>query len=180
MDLFALNTTLTSYLLMNTAVPAEFVIRPVQADDVDLMLEMHQRLSTETLYKRYHTPRMPSCEDIEQICLLSKKNGRVLVTAVVGKNPKIVAVAYYIKTDADIAETAFLVEDSYQGLGLGRRLMQQLTHAALRQGIHFFDALILPSNQTMLHLLHQTGEMVYNKIDIGARDIRIQLHTVSG
>ncbi len=179
MDLFALNPTLKNYLLTETTIPAELVIRPVQADDVDLILEMHQRLSDETLYKRYHSPRVPTRRDIEQICMLPRENGRVLVTAVAGKNPKIVGMAYYVKTNHNTAETAFLVEDTYQGLGIGRRLLQQLTWLAIRQGVHFFDARVLPSNQTMLHLLHQTGQMVSNKLDYGAREIRVRLDTIS-
>ena len=56
--------------------PSDIVIRPGEPGDVDLILEMHGRLSDESLYKRYHTPRRPTREEVAKMCGLNGENGR--------------------------------------------------------------------------------------------------------
>lgn len=180
MDLFRVSSTLMKGLFPDAITPASVVIRPVQTDDVDLILDMHNRLSTNSLYMRYHSPRMPTREEIERMCRLDGTNGRVVVAAIPGSKPRIVGMAYYVVTDQDTAETALLVEDLYQGQGIGRRLMQRLTQLAVDQGICFFDALTLSSNDRMIRLLHQTGHLVRNRLDHGTREMRVELCPISG
>lgn len=189
MDWFAINPKLMRYLTEIKAwdgsgqaphgTLAALIFRPVQADDVEFILEMHQRLSEETIYSRYHSPRVPTRQEIIQICQLAGVNGRAIVAAIAGKKPAIVGMAYYIASGPDTAETALLVEDRYQGQGIGKRLLCQLTCLAMAQGICFFDAYVLPANKPMLHLLHSTGLVVHNWLGYGAREMRVQLTAVS-
>jgi ribosomal protein S18 acetylase RimI-like enzyme len=180
MDLFPMNSTLMRRLLGETAAPASLTIRPAQNNDIDLILEMHQRLSDDSLYNRYHIARIPSRKEIERIIDLEGENGRVMVAAILGAKPKIVGLAYYVVTGQDTAETAFLVEDMYQGQGIGGWLMEALTRSAATQEICFFDARVLPSNQPMIHLLHRSGQLVYKKKDYGAFEMRLDICAVSG
>lgn len=187
MDWFAMDSRIMRYL--GQAAPwANFsqaaassdalVFRPVQAEDADLIVAMHQRLSEETVFRRYHSPRVPTGPEIEQICQLNGENGRALVATVSSKNTAVVGLAYYVVSAADTAEMALVVEDRYQGQGIGKRLLQQLTALAAAQGIDYFDAFVLPTNKAMLHLLAQTGPAVYNRLGYGAREMRIQLTAV--
>jgi len=181
MDLFTVDSNVMNHLLPDTAVystPAPVTIRQAQMDDVDLILEMHQRLSPDSLYNRYHSPRLPTKEEIEKICALDSEHGRALVAVHTRVEYQIVGMAYYVKTAPTVADTAFLVEDRFQGQGIGRRLMQQLSQLAVVRGIRFFDALVLPANQRMIYLLHHTGQLVYNRLDFGAREMRVQLGTI--
>ena len=155
------------------------IFRPVQVDDVDLIVEMHQRLSEKTIYSRYHSPRVPTRQEVAQICQLNGGNGRAIVAALGGKKPMVVGLAYYILSAPDTAEIALLVEDRHQGQGVGKRLLKLLTALAVAQGICFFEAFVLPTNRRMFHLLHQTGQVVQNKLDYGSREMRIQLTAVS-
>ncbi|MBK8903450.1 MAG: GNAT family N-acetyltransferase [Anaerolineaceae bacterium] len=187
MDWFAMDPLLMRYL-GQTAPWANFdqaaasrtalIFRPVQAEDADLIVAMHQRLSEETVFRRYHSPRVPTRREIDQICQLSGENGRTLAATVSGKNTAVVGLAYYVVSAANTAEMALLVEDRYQGQGIGKRLLQQLVALAVAQGICYFDAFVLPTNKAMLHLLEQTGPMVYNRLGYGARELRIQLTAV--
>lgn len=154
---------------------ASIVIRPVQPNDVELIMEMHQRLSSDSLYRRYHGPRIPPRPEIEQICRLDGENGRAVVAATYDQKPAVVGIAYYVVSGQGVADTAFLVEDGYQGLGIGKRLMQQLSNLAQAQGICFFDAHVLPSNRPMIRLLRHSGQLVQNVSSYGARDMRVQL-----
>lgn len=189
MDWFSINPKFMRYLTDVAAWPgseqanyltlASLIFRPAQADDVELIVEMHQRLSEETIYNRYHYPRVPAWQEIAQICRLADGNGRAIVAATGGKKPAIVGMAYYIISGLEIAEMALLVEDRFQGQGIGTRLLHQLTELAVAQGICFFDAYVLPSNKPMIHLLHSTGPVVHNRLDYGAREMRVQLTAVS-
>lgn len=158
---------------------SSLIFRPVQMADADLIVAMHRRSSEKTIYSRYHSPRVPTWQEIAQICQLNGENGRAIVAATSGKKPAVVGLAYYILSAPDTAEIALLVEDRYQGQGVGKQLLKLLTALAIAQGIYFFEAFVLPTNRRMFHLLHQTGQVVQNKLDYGTREMRIQLTSVS-
>ena len=189
MNWFAINPNLERYLadlgtwanagqaISPTA--SSLIFRSVQIDDVDLIIEMHKRSSERTIFSRYHSPRMPTRQEITQICQLEGKNGRAVMTAIAGKKPRDVGMAYYINVDVETAEVALLVEDSFQGQGVGKRLLCWLTELALAQGIVFFEAFVLPTNKPALHLLQQMGRVVQNKLVYGARELQIELTAVT-
>ncbi len=189
MDWFTINPKLLRCLTNAAAWPdtrrvisptlSSLILRPAQVEDVDLIVEMHQRSSEKTIYSRYHSPRVPTRQEIAQICQMDEANGRAIVAATGGKKPAVVGLAYYILSAPDTAEIALLVEDRYQGQGVGKRLLKLLMALAIAQGICFFEAFVLPTNRRMFHLLHQTGQVVQNKLDYGTREMRIQLTAVS-
>jgi RimJ/RimL family protein N-acetyltransferase len=53
-------------------------------------------------------------------------------------------------------EIALVVEDAWQGRGLGRALLEALLDAARGRGIHRFTADVLVENERMLRLLRKT------------------------
>jgi hypothetical protein len=55
------------------------------------------------------------------------------------------------------AEVALIIEDEYQGRGIGKKLLQALLHLAFR--LHFTEvvASVLAENDGMIHLLRATG-----------------------
>jgi GNAT superfamily N-acetyltransferase len=87
--------------------------------------------------------------------------------------------AYYVVTDEGTAETAFLVEDLYQGQGIGRRFMNALSQAAKAESICFFDSRVLPSNKAMLRLLYLSGQLVHKKRDYDAFEMRTDICQVN-
>lgn len=178
MDFFTMNPAVMNSFFgeSDTAqVLANIVIRPGRPEDVDLIIDMHQRLSEESIYRRYHAPRLPTRKEIDQMCQLNGQNGRLLVAVLPGRKPTIVGMAYYIWSEKSVAETAFLVEDRFQGQGIGKRLIRALARQAVAQNIQFFDAQVLPTNRPMIHLLHQTGQLVFNKLGYGTREMRVRL-----
>ena len=178
MNIFSLDSTVMNSLLPNTTVSrnaSAISIRPVQQDDIDLIVEMHQRLSQESIYKRYHSPRIPTRQEIAQMYALDGKNGHVLVATIPGRQSQIVGMAYYVISEQKTAEAAFLVEDNYQGQGIGKRLVKELRREAIRQGICFFDAYVLPSNNAMIHLLNSIGHLIASRLDYGTREMRVQI-----
>ncbi|WP_420645015.1 GNAT family N-acetyltransferase [Candidatus Leptofilum sp.] len=178
MTFFGMNPTVVRSLVPETSLAyglRDIVIRPGTIEDVDLIMAMHERLSDASLHKRYHRPWRPSRDNMAWVCKLHGENGRLLVAELPGSNPQIVGMAYYVAADAQTAEAAFLVEDRFQGQGLGKQLVQALVRQAVAQGICFFDAYVLTSNRSMLHLLQRTGKLVYQKLDMGTYEMRVRL-----
>lgn len=178
MNFFGQHSSLLNRLLSITdfSIGQDIEIRPATAVDVDLIWQMHQHLSSDSIYQRYHSPRVPGRAEMVQICNLNGADGRSFVATIPGK-AEIVGLAYYITNPAnpETAETALLVADPYQGQGIGRRLMEHMGDYAVTQGIRFFDALVLPTNRSMIHLLTSTGRLIENRLSYGAREMRVQL-----
>lgn len=180
MNFFGQNITLMNQYLSiaDFGMHSDIEIRPTTAVDIDLIWQLHQHLSTDSIYKRYHSPRVPSRDEMAYMCGLNGKDGRAFIATVPGK-AKIAGMAYYIThpANSETAEPALLVADAYQGQGIGRQLMQHLVDYAVTQGIRFFDALVLPANHSMIHLLNSSGRMIENHLSYGAREMRVQLGT---
>ncbi len=178
MNLFEQNNVCMNQLppIANFGIYLNLDIRSATAVDVDLVWQLHQQLSSDSIYSRYHSLRMPSRTEIARMCELSKKNGRSFIASIPGK-AEIVGMAYYIVQPAnpDTAEPALLVADAFQGQGIGRRLMQVLGETAVSQGIRFFDANVLPTNSSMIHLLSCSGRLIENRLSYGVSEMRVQL-----
>ncbi len=71
---------------------------------------------------------------------------------------QLVAVGSYSHTHRpDVAEVAFLVEDAYQGRGIGTLLLERLAMAALEQGLTALEAFVMGENTDMLSVFAASG-----------------------
>jgi GNAT superfamily N-acetyltransferase len=70
---------------------------------------------------------------------------------------RIVAHATYCTAAEGTAEVAFAVADELQGLGIATMLLARLAAAADEQGIHWFEAEVLPENHRMLDVFRDSG-----------------------
>ena len=70
-----------------------------------------------------------------------------------------VAVARFVRSPeaAGVAEAAVVVDDDWQGQGLGTALSHLLAERAREEGVERFDATLLAANDRMLHLLNGLG-----------------------
>ena len=155
-------------------------IRPVEAQDAAKIYEMHRRLSAESLTLRYFRPFIPSLEEIEQVCHLGGAEGQTLVAILDDEAQTVVGLACYVierRGQPLTAEPAILIEDQFQGQGLGRRLWQQLQQQAQAQGINIFNIFVHLSNFPMMALVRSAGLPFEAKFLDGARQIRIELGT---
>ena len=84
----------------------------------------------------------------------------------------VIAVARYEPTaDPEVAEVAFVVQDGWQGKGLGRLLLRELLTAATTRGIRRFRAYVLADNVRMLRLLSRYTHLLERKIDSGVVEL---------
>jgi GNAT superfamily N-acetyltransferase len=79
----------------------------------------------------------------------------VTLIVLTGEPQRIVATGEYVRLKGqDTAEVAFLVDDAYQGKGLGTLLLERLALIAAKRGVRRFQAFTLAQNQKMLNGLH--------------------------
>ncbi|PYO44701.1 MAG: hypothetical protein DMD84_30045, partial [Candidatus Rokuibacteriota bacterium] len=68
-------------------------------------------------------------------------------------------------------EVAFVVEDRWQGKGLGTLLITELFRAAAENGITRFRASVLADNRRMLDLLVRHADVLERKVQQGVADL---------
>ncbi len=153
-------------------------VRPARHSDVVLIQEMHLRLSKESVYYRYLASRPPDPEDLERLCFLDGQPGVAIVATVQEPQEKVVAMACYAVNPGDptAAEPAILVEDGYQGRGLGRRMGQVLCQQARQMGLEVFTCFTHLENHRVLRLIRASGLRYESRYSQGVREIRVWLN----
>lgn len=159
-------------------------IRPVMPTDLDLLVDLHGRLSDETLFKRYLRPYRPNVRDIAYIVNLPQSQGAAIMATTTSRQ-RVVAIglAYYIIEDSAhpvTAEPAFVVDDWYQGQGIGAHLFEALRQTAVAHQIKAFNAVIHPANSSMMRIFERSGLPLRQCRGYGEREVHIRLQpTVS-
>jgi GNAT superfamily N-acetyltransferase len=136
---------------MELAIPT----RPVQPEDEAGFYRLWPRLSRETVYRRFHSPlhRLPR-ETVRRLVQVDHDLREAVVADIGGE---VVGVARYDRSPADptTAEFAILVEDAWQGLGVGRQLLAQLIDLARDRGVAVLTATVQPDNERVLGLIRR-------------------------
>ncbi len=145
-------------------------LRPIQLEDEERMLALFYRLSRHTVYLRFHgVINQMSREQVKHFCTVDYDNSFALV-ATLGEDAeeKIIAVGRYHQLPRqDSAEIAFVVEDAYQGKGIGTHLLERLAEIAREKGIRTFEAEVLAENQQMMKVLEDMGFRTDREMDYG-------------
>lgn len=143
-------------------------IRPISLDDAERIVGLHARLSDRTRYLRYFSPypRIPP-RDLQRFVNVDHRDREALVVSVAGGD--LIAVGRYERLGpaSPEAEVAFVVEDSFQGKGIGPLLLEHLAEAARSAGITRFVAEVLPANRPMIKVLMDAGYHVSRAFDEG-------------
>lgn len=145
-------------------------IRPIRPDDEDRMPALFYRFSPRTVYLRFHHMiKEMSREDVRHFCTVDYSNSFALVATVnADGEEKIIAVGRYARlAEPSTAEVAFVVEDPYQGQGLGTHLLYQLALIAREHGITVFEAEVLTENEDMLRVLKDSGYHMIQEFESG-------------
>lgn len=73
------------------------------------------------------------------------------------------------------AETAFLIQDSFQRRGIGRTLFHLLAQHALSRQVVTFDAYVLTTNEPMLRILRNAGFALKATVSSGTFEVHLDL-----
>jgi GNAT superfamily N-acetyltransferase len=136
-------------------------LRPIRPTDAGREQRFFRRVSTESAYRRYfHFKQQLTSEEIRYLTTIDYDKRMALIALHDGE---MVGVARYDVIPAAthhggrIAELALLVQDDFQGRGLGKHLLQHLTATARHHDISAFEALVQPDNHRMFRLFKSCG-----------------------
>ena len=139
---------------------ARVTLRPIAPEDKPVLAASFDRLSEESRYRRFLTPKTKlSTAELDYLVNVDHKDHEAIV-AVDPSSGEGLGVARYVRStdDAELAEVAVTVADDWQGRGLGRALLDRLTYRARREGVRRFSALVQGDNLASLGLLEGVGE----------------------
>jgi len=131
-------------------------IRLARPADADAVAAMHDRCSERSRYQRYFS--ITDWHGTKLYRLAGGHRGATLV--VMGESGQIIGLGNIFPDPSEgshAAEIAMIVEDAYQGRGVGRKLLPALLRIGSRLGFRELVASVLADNDGMLHLLRSTG-----------------------
>jgi AcrR family transcriptional regulator/RimJ/RimL family protein N-acetyltransferase len=151
-------------------------IRLARPEDADSVAAMHERCSEQSLYRRYLT----GVGEWRELALRRLSGGHRGATLVVmSEEGTIVGLAHVFPDspgDGHAGEIAVLVEDAYQGRGLGTRLVRHLMELAERLGFTEIVGTLLAQNSEMIHILEGTRLDWTRQTEDGVLTMRAPLH----
>ncbi len=154
----------------------EILIRPIKLTDESRLHEMFYRLSEETVYKRFCgiIKYMPH-KNVQRFCTVDYTRDMTLAaTLCVGEAEKIIGLATYnLNPRTGFAEVGLVVDDAFQGRGVGKLMMRKLTEFAKSHGVKGFTAYTAGYNSAMLRTFRQTGHAVETTAEPHGVAIRI-------
>jgi acetyl coenzyme A synthetase (ADP forming)-like protein len=140
-------------------------VRPASPGDAPELQSLFQRLSADSLYLRFFSaaidmPRMVHwAADVDY----ERRDGLVAVT---GPAERIVAHAGWERERdrPERAEIALVIDDEFQGRGLGTILLGQLAESARALGVELFVAEVLSGNHQMIQVFRDSGFAVRTRV----------------
>ena len=145
-------------------------LRPISADDEELLVEFYAKVSAESKYLRFFAP-MPTLSD-RDVKRFTHVDHHDRVAFVLTVAEKIIAVGRFDRItgpdgSGDEAEVAFLVQDEHQGRGIAQLLLEHLAQAGRERGVRKFVAEVLPENQRMSQIFRDAGYQVAGGFEDG-------------
>jgi len=158
-------------------------LRLLRPDDTERIKAFFYRLSPESIFYRVLQYRTSiTDEEARQLCDVDGV-ARVAIAAIYLDNgaEQIIGVARYGLLDPaqpDKAEAAVIVEDAFQGRGLGKLLVKRLVEYALAHGVHRFVATIHVNNAKILRFIQRSGLSVKRSLSDSNWDVVIDLDSL--
>jgi acetyltransferase len=156
-------------------------LRPVSPSDAEALKALFHRLSPESVYYRFLEVRKDlSMEQARRFAQVDYRTTMAIVAELVvesGVGP-LVGVARYGRSESSpsgFSEAAIVVEDAYQGKGLGTALLLKMVNYAQSAGIKGFHATIHQSNSRILSFIKSSGLPSDRRLEGGIWEIKVYL-----
>ncbi|HLY29404.1 MAG TPA: GNAT family N-acetyltransferase [Ktedonobacterales bacterium] len=154
-------------------VNALVLLRLAQPDDDERLRRMFFRLSAVTRYQWFFIGAPGTPQWAERVAALAAADEDERVTVVALMGDEIVGVAHLDRTRSDgrHAEIGVLLEDAWQGRGLGSLLARRLATEAMQRQTLTLTARTLAENHSALRLMLSTFIAAHAHYDQGEYDI---------
>lgn len=117
-------------------------------------------MSPTSLYLRFMSPVERLTESQLRYLLEVDHRDHEALLAIDEESGEALGVARYVRLeDAERAEAAIIVVDSWHGQGLGKAMLRLLAQRAREEGIESFEVNVLAENKAMLGILRSLGPL---------------------
>ena len=142
----------------------EVTFRPIRPEDEPLMIDLHRRLSEESVYFRYFQSlsfeQRTSHNRLARLSFIDYDRDIALVVeeTIEDGSPQFIAVGRLSRyLNSQEAELSLVVSDAYQRQGVGTELVRRLIETGRQEGITLVTAETLPQNTGMKHVFQKLG-----------------------
>lgn len=142
----------------------QVLIRPIRPEDEPKLIAFHEKLSERSVYLRYFQPlnlsQRTTHERLTRICFIDYNRDMALVVERLNEKgmPEVIAVGRMSKMHGvPEAELAALVQDGFQGAGLGTELYHLLLKIARDEKLSKVHSNMLKENPEMIAVCRSLG-----------------------
>lgn len=154
----------------------EVFLRPILPTDENLIVDLFNKLNSDSIYLRFLRPLNALPEDmLFQLTHIDYARNFALV-AVIQENGKdsIIAVARYgYDPEENITDFAIVVRDDWQRYGLGKSLLVKIFALGKEHGISRFVSIIDSTNKIMKQVLRKSGYTVKYSYRKGSTQVEV-------
>ncbi len=150
-------------------------VRVIKPTDESMIRDLFYNLSESSVYFRYFSPKrsMPH-DNLEKYVNLKEDEGlSLVVTMGPRENRRIIAEARYLMDEnCQYPETAFMVDEEFQGRGIATYLVSYMTEIARERGVQGFQADVLMSNTPMIKVFESVPYVLEKHVSHGVVSVR--------
>ena len=148
-------------------------MRPIRPEDAPRLVDLYSRLSRDTRYQRFFSVMQRLPPDWAHFLANVDYKRRFALVVEQPADQTLIAVGRYEPSgdDPGVAELAVVVQDGWQGKGIGGVLMDGLLRQAACHDITRFRAYVLGGNRRMLDLLRRHTDVVEQRTERGVVDL---------
>lgn len=135
--------------------------RPAELEDLAAVNDLHARCSLTSRFARYQSARS-RIKESEFSRLLHPTAGLTWITTLMPPSPTVIAVTHLLHTSTpQVRELAVLIDDAWQGQGLGTRLVgSALNTARTDTSCRAVSVLTGADNERLLRILRRHGAVI--------------------
>jgi GNAT superfamily N-acetyltransferase len=149
--------------------------RHASADDVGAVLDLYERCSPQTLELRFHVPVTRVTEGVVRQ-LVEPPDGWSVVAE---QGEELVGHGCAGPLSPSRVEIGLLVDDAFQGTGVGTRLVRDLATSARERGYSAMVCSVAPDNASVLPTVRRAGLEALSTYADGLVEIEIPLQPES-
>lgn len=150
--------------------------RAIKPSDEEAMRRLFYRFSDDMVFYRYFSPikTMPHAKMQEYVNVDYREDMSIVGVIEEGHAERIIAEGRYSrKPNTSIADTAFVVDETFAGLGIASYLLEMLIKYAREQGITGISADVLQNNKAMLKVYEKLPYAIESKLKYGIYHLTI-------